>query len=179
MGSIGLISRLMVDGLGLDFAGYASVYRQIESTAMSQAIIEAVEKSQLKTDLPKISVGDTVDAHLRITEGAKERIQIFTGVVIQIKGIGINQTITIRRIVANEGVERILPLHSPKIAKIEIKRHSHVRRAKLYYLRERVGKSRRLRDRRRGLGTIVTEEAGTSAPAAPVEAAKTPEPVKA
>ena len=125
---------------------------------MSQAIIDAVEKTQLKTDLPNIEIGDTVDVHVRIIEGTKERIQVFTGVVIACKGRGMNEAITVRRIVANEGVERVFPLHSPRIAKIEVKRHGHVRRAKLYYLRERVGKKRRLRDRRRGLDTLLRKE---------------------
>ena len=89
--------------------------------------------------------------HQRIIEGGKERTQVFQGVLIGMKGRGINRMITVRRIVANEGVERIFPLHSPKVAKIEIVRHGDARRAKLYYLRDRVGKSRRLRDRRRGL----------------------------
>jgi large subunit ribosomal protein L19 len=122
---------------------------------MSDAIIAAVQQSQLKTDLPKISIGDTVDVHYRIIEGDKERVQVFTGVVIAMKGEGIHATFTVRRIVANEGVERIFPLHSPRVARVEVKRHGHVRRSKLYYLRERVGKSRRLRDRRRGLGQAV------------------------
>ena len=138
-------------------------------------IIAAVEKSQLKTDVPEINVGDTVDVHLRIIEGAKERIQVFGGVVIQLKGEGMNRTVTVRRIVANEGVERTLPLHSPKVAKIEVKRHGHVRRAKLYYLRERVGKSRRLRDRRRGLESAVGAEPAAATPAEPT-AAKQAEP---
>lgn len=124
---------------------------------MSQQLIQEVEKSQYKADLPKISIGDTVDVHVRIIEGAKERIQVFNGVVIAMSGGGINATFTVRRIVANEGVERIFPLHSPRIATIEVKRHGHVRRSKLYYLRERVGKKRRLRDRRRGLEQLVTE----------------------
>ena len=118
---------------------------------MSQSIIEQIEKSQLRTDLPKVSVGDTIDVHYRIIEGNKERIQVFNGVIIKIENAGLNSKITVRRIVANEGVERIFPLHSPKVAKIEIKRHGDARRSKLYYLRDRVGKSRRLRDRRRGL----------------------------
>lgn len=137
---------------------------------MSHEIIQAVEKSQIKTDLPEISVGDTVDVHLRIVEGSKERVQVFNGVVIQLKGYGLNRTVTVRRIVANEGVERILPLHSPKLAKIEVKRHGHVRRAKLYYLRDRVGKSRRLRDRRRGLDTVIPEETAAATAAAPAAA---------
>jgi len=139
---------------------------------MSQAIIDAVEAQHLKSDLPDIQVGDTVDVHYRIVEGDKERIQVFTGVVIAIKGRGASKTITVRRIVANEGVERIFPMHSPKVAQIEVKRRGHVRRAKLYYLRDRVGKKRRLRDRRRGLGqaravaSAPTEAASGQAPAA-------------
>ena len=116
-------------------------------------ILESVVAHQLKSeaDLPNLSVGDTIDVHQRIIEGGKERTQVFQGVLIGKKGRGINRMITVRRIVANEGVERIFPLHSPKVAKIEIVRHGDARRAKLYYLRDRVGKSRRLRDRRRGL----------------------------
>jgi large subunit ribosomal protein L19 len=121
---------------------------------MSQAqIIQAVEAAHLKSELPRIDVGDTVDVHVRIVEGAKERIQLFSGVVTSRKGSGITQSITVRRIVANEGVERVFPLHSPKVSKVEVKRQGHTRRAKLYYLRDRVGKKRRLRDRRRGLAT--------------------------
>lgn len=119
-----------------------------------QALLDAVESAHLKDDLPRIDVGNTVDVHCRIIEGEKERVQVFTGVVIARKGRGIAATITVRRIVANEGVERIFPLHSPRIAKIEVKRHGHARRAKLYYLRDRVGKSRRLRDRQRGLKNV-------------------------
>jgi len=116
-------------------------------------ILESVVAHQLKSeaDLPNLSIGDTIDVHQRIIEGGKERTQVFQGVLIGMKGRGINRMITVRRIVANEGVERIFPLHSPKVAKIEIVRHGDARRAKLYYLRDRVGKSRRLRDRRRGL----------------------------
>lgn len=125
---------------------------------MSDAILQAVQQAQLKTDLPTISIGDTVDVHVRIIEGSKERIQVFTGVVIAMKGSGLERTITVRRIVANEGVERTFPLHSPRIATIEVKRQGHTRRAKLYYLRERVGKKRRLADRRRGLGRAVVDD---------------------
>jgi large subunit ribosomal protein L19 len=117
----------------------------------NQQILHDIEQAQFKTDLPEIGVGDTIDVHCRIIEGEKERIQVFTGVVIAIKGRGLNQMITVRRIVANEGVERVFPIHSPRIAKVEIVRHGHVRRSKLYFLRDRIGKARRLRDRRRGL----------------------------
>lgn len=118
-----------------------------------QAIIEAVTEDQLRGDdhFPAFSVGDTLDVHVRIIEGEKERIQVYQGVLIARRGRGINTTITVRRIVANEGVERIFPLHSPRLAKIEVVRRGDARRAKLYYLRDRVGKSRRLRDQRRGL----------------------------
>lgn len=124
---------------------------------MSDAIIQAVQQSQLKNDLPTLHIGDTVDVHVRIIEGAKERIQVFSGVIIGMTGSGLERTFTVRRIVANEGVERIFPLHSPRIATIEIKRHGHVRRSKLYYLRDRVGKKRRLQDRRRGLAQLSEE----------------------
>ena len=118
-----------------------------------QETIESVTSDQLKSDdqYPVFSVGDTLDVHVRIIEGEKERVQVYQGVLIAQKGRGINRTITVRRIVANEGVERIFPLHSPRIAKIDVVRRGYARRSKLYFLRERVGKSRRLRDQRRGL----------------------------
>jgi len=124
---------------------------------MSQ-VIEELEATQLKADLPKVNVGDTVDVHVKIVEGGKERVQVFNGVILKIQGSGLTRTMTVRRIVANEGVERTFPLHSPRIVKIEVKRNGHTRRSKLYYLRDRVGKSRRLRDRRRGLGQLIPEE---------------------
>ena len=115
---------------------------------MSQQILSLVEKSSLKSDVPKFSIGDTVDVHTRILEGEKERIQIFNGVVIARSGSGTRETFVVRRIVGGEGVERKFPLHSPKIAKIEVKRRGVVRRAKLYFLRDRVGKAVRLKERR-------------------------------
>lgn len=133
---------------------------------MSQDIIAAIQQSQLKIDLPVITIGDNVDVHVRIIEGAKERIQVFSGVVLKMQNGGLNQTITVRRIVANEGVERTFPLHSPRIAKIEVVRRGDVRRAKLYYLRDRVGKKRRLRDQRRGLESLATRESARNASAA-------------
>lgn len=130
---------------------------------MSSETIKHVESAHLKTDLPRVAVGDTVDVHYRIIEGDKERIQVFSGVVLANKGGGVHQNITVRRIVDNEGVERTFPLNSPKVAKVAVVRHGHVRRAKLFYLRDRVGKSRRLRDRRRGLAGL--EGAAAAAPA--------------
>jgi large subunit ribosomal protein L19 len=107
-----------------------------------------VEESGLKKDIPSFAVGDTIDVHQRILEGQKERVQVFNGVVIGRKGEGMNAMFTVRRIVQGEGVERVFVLHSPKIAKIEVKRTGRVRRAKLYYLRKRVGKATRLRERK-------------------------------
>jgi large subunit ribosomal protein L19 len=117
----------------------------------NQQIIESINASAIKTDIPRIDIGDTVAAHCRIVEGNKERIQVFTGIVISRSGRGINEMITIRRIVEEMGVERILPMNSPRVAKFEVIRRGNSRRAKLYYLRERAGKSRRISDRRRGL----------------------------
>lgn len=116
---------------------------------MSQQILEMVEKSSLKTEVPDFNVGDSVDVHTKILEGDKERVQIFSGVVIARSGSGSRETFTVRRIVANEGVERKFPIHSPRIAKVEVKRGGKVRRAKLFFLRGRTGKSTRLKERRR------------------------------
>jgi large subunit ribosomal protein L19 len=115
---------------------------------MSQQLLNLVEKSSLKADVPYFEIGDTVDVHCRILEGEKERIQLFSGVVIARSGSGTREMFTVRRIVQGEGVERKFPLHSPRIAKIDVKRAGVVRRAKLYYLRDRVGKAVRLKQRR-------------------------------
>ncbi|HEV7222951.1 MAG TPA: 50S ribosomal protein L19 [Pirellulales bacterium] len=115
---------------------------------MSQQLLEMVEKSSLKTEVPEFQIGDTVDVHTRILEGEKERIQIFNGTVIARSGSGSREMFVVRRIVQGEGVERKFPLHSPRIAKIEVKRSGVVRRAKLYFLRDRVGKAVRLKERR-------------------------------
>ena len=115
-------------------------------------ILEDVVASQVKPEgtTPQLKVGDTLDVHYKIIEGDKERVQVFQGVLIAQKGRGINKMITVRRIVANEGVERIFPLNSPRVEKVEVLRRAEVRRAKLYYLRDRQGKSRRLREDREG-----------------------------
>ncbi len=127
--------------------------------------IESVVESQLKNkgDYPNFTIGDTLNVHVRIVEGDKERIQVYQGVLISQRGRGINRSITVRRIVANEGVERVFPLHSPRLARIEIVRRGDARRAKLYFLRDRVGKSRRLRDRRRGMQHVTDAPAKASA----------------
>jgi large subunit ribosomal protein L19 len=115
---------------------------------MRNAMLEAVEKSSLKEEVPKFEIGDTVDVHTRILEGTKERIQIFNGVVIARSGSGTREMFTVRRIVQGEGVERKFPLHSPRVAKVEVKRSGVVRRAKLYFLRDRIGKAVKLKERR-------------------------------
>ena len=109
--------------------------------------IEQFEKLQLKKKVPEFSIGDTVDVHVRIIEGDKERVQVFTGTVISRKGTLNRENFTVRRIVAGEGVERVFPLHSPWINDIRIRRAGKVRRAKLYYLRDRVGKATKVRER--------------------------------
>ncbi len=115
---------------------------------MSQQIMNLAVQSCLKTDVPNFEIGDTVEVHCRILEGQKERIQIFSGVVIARSGSGASEMFTVRRIVQGEGVERKFPLHSPKIAKIVVTRSSYVKRAKLYYLRQRTGKAVRMKERR-------------------------------
>jgi len=107
---------------------------------MNQALLKKIESEQFRKDDPKFNVGDTIRVHTKVVEGDKERIQIFSGVVIGKRGTGMNETFSVRRISYGEGVERIFPLHSPRVDKIEVERHGDVRRAKLTYLRKRVGK---------------------------------------
>jgi large subunit ribosomal protein L19 len=103
-------------------------------------ILETIEREQQKTEANNFKVGDSVRVHTRVIEGDKERIQIFAGIVIGRKGRGLNETFTVRRISYGEGVERVFPLHSPRIAKIEVEQHGRARRARLNYLRKRKGK---------------------------------------
>ena len=110
--------------------------------------IAEVEKHALKKRPLRFEIGDVVDVHVRIVEGDKERVQVFNGTVIARRGRGTGETFTVRRIVQGEGVERIFPVHSPRLAKVAVKRRSKVRRAKLYFLRERTGKGVRLAERR-------------------------------
>jgi large subunit ribosomal protein L19 len=116
---------------------------------MSQEIMNLVEQGNMKDEIPFFEIGDTVDVHTKILEGNKERVQVFSGTVIARSGSGTREMFTVRRIVAGEGVERKFPLHSPRIEKVEVKRSGVVRRAKLYFLRDRVGKAVRLKERRR------------------------------
>ena len=113
---------------------------------MTSKLIDQVEAKYLRKSIPAFTVGDTVDVHVKIVEGEKERVQIFNGTVIARKGRGINEMFTVRRIVNNEGVERIFPLHSPNVMDVAVKRSGHTRRSKLYFLRQRTGKAVRLRE---------------------------------
>ncbi len=114
---------------------------------MKTEILDAVESKSLKKKIPHFEIGDIVDVHCRIKEGDKERTQVFTGTVIARKGRGVNEIFTVRRIVNNEGVERIFPLHSPNVLDVKAVRSGKTRRAKLYYLRKRTGKAVRLSQR--------------------------------
>ena len=125
---------------------------------MQHKLLDVVEQASLRQDALKFEVGDTVDVHVRILEGDKERVQIFNGVVIAKRGSGTREMFTVRRIVAGEGVERQFPINSPKIAKLVVKRHGRVRRAKLYYLRGRTGKAVRLTERRARVNEVEATE---------------------
>ncbi len=114
---------------------------------MNTEMLDAVESKSLKKDIPHFEIGDTVDVRCRIREGDKERVQIFNGTVIARRGRGINETFTVRRVVNNEGVERIFPLHSPNVIDVKPIRSGKTRRAKLYFLRKRTGKAVRLAQR--------------------------------
>lgn len=111
-------------------------------------IIRAIEKENMRSDLPELSIGDTVKVYVKVIEGTRERLQGFEGYIIAKKGGGIRETITVRRVSFGIGIERTFPIHSPKIAKIEKVRSNRVRRAKLYYLRDRVGKAAKLKEKR-------------------------------
>jgi len=115
---------------------------------VDQRIIREIEKEYEKTSVPEFGVGDTVDVHVKIVEGDKERVQVFTGVVVARKHSGVRSTFTVRRIVQGEGVERVFPVHAPSIVDIRVGRKAKVRRSKLYYLRRLTGKAARLRERR-------------------------------
>ena len=109
-------------------------------------VLHSVTANQLRTDIPEFRTGDTLDVHVRVIEGDKERIQVFQGVCIKRNGGGINESFTVRKISNGVGVERIFPLHSPRLAKIEVKKRGKVRRAKLYYLRNLRGKAARIKE---------------------------------
>jgi len=124
---------------------------------MNQALLDKIESEQIRKERDDFAVGDSVRVHTKVVEGDKERIQIFSGVVIGKRGHGLNETFTVRRISYGEGVERVFPLHSPRVDKIEVERKGHVRRAKLTYLRKRLGK---------GATLVKEKEAKAEAPTA-------------
>lgn len=108
--------------------------------------LKLIAQDSLKSEVPAIEIGDTVKVHVKIREGDKERIQLFEGTIIAIKGTGISKTFTVRRLSYGVGVERVFPVHSPNVAKVEVVRHGRVRRSKLYYLRDRVGKAAKVKE---------------------------------
>ena len=112
-------------------------------------LIEQIENDQLKTDLPDINSGDSVKVNVKVSEGNRERVQTFEGVIISINGVGISKTITVRKLSFGVGVERIFPIHAPIIDSIEVIRKGKVRRSKLYYLRDRIGKSAKIKEDRK------------------------------
>lgn len=125
---------------------------------MQNMIISAVERPQMKEGIPSFRVGDTIRVHAKVVEGDKERIQVFEGVVIGRSGSGARETVRVRKLSYGVGVERIFPLHSPMIEKIELAKEGKVRRAKLYYLRELRGKASRIKEKERGLATVAGAE---------------------
>jgi len=132
---------------------------------MSQdLLIEKINNKQLKTDIASFNVGDTVKVHVRIIEGEKERIQVFTGTVIARKGKGISETISIYRVAYGSGMERIFLLHSPRIAKIEVVRSGKVRRAKLYYLRGAFGKASKVKEKIKGQKNLYAKDRVANVP---------------
>jgi large subunit ribosomal protein L19 len=135
---------------------------------MNQALLEKIEGEQFRKEPAVFGIGDSVRVHTRVVEGDKERIQIFSGVVIGRRGRGINETFTVRRISYGEGVERVFPIHSPRVEKVEVERAGSVRRAKLTYLRKRLGKGAMLVREKEGKAEPVAAPAAPAASAAPV-----------
>jgi large subunit ribosomal protein L19 len=121
----------------------------LEGGWMMQNIIKSIEEEYYKKDLPRFGPGDTVKVHVKVVEGTRERLQVFEGTVIKIRGTGLSQTFTVRRTTSGVGVERTFPLHSPKIARIEVTRRGKVRRGRLYYLRQLTGKKARVKEKGR------------------------------
>lgn len=110
-------------------------------------LLKSIEQEQLRTDLPTLEIGDYVKVNLKVVEGTRERVQVFEGTIIAMKGSGITETFTVRRLSYGVGVEKVLPVNSPKITKVEVVRKGKVRRAKLFYLRKRIGKAARIKEK--------------------------------
>src|SRR2546425_2466780 len=146
---------------------------------MNQALLDKIESEQFRKEPINFGVGDTVRVHTKVVEGDKERIQVFSGVVIGMRGRGLNSTFTVRRISYGEGVERVFPVHSPRVEKIEVERKGKVRRAKLTYLRKRLGKGATLVKEKEGRGAAPATAAAAASPdvaepTAPAEAEPVP-----
>jgi len=140
---------------------------------MNQVLLDKIESEQFRKEPAIFNVGDSVRVHTKVVEGDKERIQVFSGVVIGRRGRGLNSTFTVRRISYGEGVERVFPLHSPRVEKVEVERQGNVRRAKLTYLRKRLGKGATLVREKESRGTAAAQPASAApAPASPVPAAE-------
>jgi large subunit ribosomal protein L19 len=137
---------------------------------MNQALLDRIEAQFLKKEPAKFNVGDSVRVHTKVVEGDKERIQVFAGVVIGRRGHGINETFTVRRISYGEGVERVFPIHSPRIDRVEVERQGAVRRAKLTYLRKRVGRSATLVKEKSSYNSSAAASAAAAAAAAQASA---------
>jgi large subunit ribosomal protein L19 len=140
-------------------------------------VLDEIVSDQLRTDLPELASGDTVRVSAKVVEGTRERIQVFEGIVMRLRGGGITRSITVRRIASGVGVERTFKINSPRIEKIEVMRHGQVRRAQLYFLRDRVGKAATLRERRPKTSTATAK--GPAKAPKPPKAAKEPKVVKA
>jgi large subunit ribosomal protein L19 len=140
--------------------------------------VDLVERSRLRTDVPAFRPGDTVKVHVKVSEGGRERIQVFQGVVISRRGGGLRESFTVRKMSFGVGVERTFPIHAPTVSKLEIVQHGKVRRAKLYYLRELTGRKAKIKERRvavpeEGIATVVTAETvEVAAPEEPIAAAE-------
>ena len=132
---------------GVPISEYISLRTSRKEKIKMADIIRELEKEQLRTDLPKLLVGDLVRVYVKVVEGDKERLQAFEGTVIKIQGGGIRRSFTVRRISYGVGVERTFPYHSPRLGRIEVIRHGRVRRAKLFYLRDRVGKAAKVKEK--------------------------------
>jgi large subunit ribosomal protein L19 len=140
-------------------------------------VIEQIEKEQFKKRVPALRSGDTVRVHAKVVEGTRERIQVFEGTVIRVTGAGLRRNFTVRRVTHGVGVERTFLIHSPRIDKIDVVRHGDVRQARLYYLREKVGKQGRIRERRAKQGVVLAvDEDEDEADAAAAEAAEPAQP---
>lgn len=142
---------------------------------MNQAILDKIEKAFLRSEVTPFNVGDSVRVHTKVIEGDKERIQVFAGVVIGRRGHGLNESFTVRRISYGEGVERVFPVHSPRVEKVEVEREGVVRRAKLTYLRKRIGKgATAVKEKLASAKTTANKPGTVPAPAAPATEAVTP-----